>query len=301
MKTWDPRGRGRLEQSCETTYLTLDTTDDALAHARSARGPWFLHVNYNATHLPMEAPPPYLSPPTALCGPSKTNSSDAPRAPLADLVLEALDTELMRLIAGLRAVDPDVIVVVTSDNGSDHRAATGRRDSCFGPNRSKGTLFEGGVRVPLLVVGNGVVPGECTALVSLTDLFATFGELAGVPARAEDSISLVPYLRGERTPLRSFVYAEYYRPNFTPTEDSNSPDSEPFEHRRMVSDGRFKLVRYTSASGIEVERLYDLRDDPCERRSLHEGPSPVDPTELPPPVGARYLALQAELVRLGVY
>jgi hypothetical protein len=54
-------------------------------------------------------------------------------------------------------------------------------------------------------------------------------------------------------------------------------------------------------SGVEVERLYDLGRDPCEEASLHSAMSPIDPAELPPLERARYLALKAELVRLGVY
>ena len=220
---------------------------------------------------------------------------------VADAMVEALDTELGRLVSGLRALDPDVLVVILSDNGSDQRSSLGPRGSCFGPDRSKGTLFEGGVRVPLIIAGGGVVPGECGALVQATDLHATFAELAGVVSHAEDSVSLVPYLRGHLDPRREFVYGEIFTPNFVTPDSPLLPDFAPHEHLRMVSDGRHKLLRYTDVSGAEVERLYDLGRDPCEEASLHSAMSPLDPAELPPLERARYLALKAELVRLGVY
>ena len=101
--------------------------------------------------------------------------------------IRAMDTEVGRVLDHL---PPNTIVFFIGDNGTE----TDATDAPFARRHAKGTLYEGGINVPLIVFGPGVERGECSALVSSTDLFATLAELAGVVSTAEDSVSLVPYL-----------------------------------------------------------------------------------------------------------
>src|SRR5262249_42744696 len=135
---------------------------------------------------------------------------------LADAMIEALDHEIGRLLAEVRARDPRAWVILVSDNGTDEAAVDPAATGCFDREHAKGTAYQAGIRVPLIVAGPGVVPGTCDELVSVVDLFATVAELAGSSARTEDSISLVPYLRGSKKPLRRTVYTELFRPNLAP-------------------------------------------------------------------------------------
>jgi len=292
---------GVLAQSCTSDYATTDTIDDAIQRAFVMRQrPWFLQVNLNAAHLPPELPPLALCPTPGTCATQYCQLPTPTTAEALDAMVEAADRELGRLFASIQAIDPDTYILVISDNGSEPAAARGASGSCFGPDRSKGTLFEGGIRVPLIVTGPGIAPAEVTNLVQATDLFATIAALTYSAATAEDSISFEPYLRGQLAPRRAFAYSELFTPNFTSPDKTASP-FQPNSHLRAVTDGRFKLLRYTDLGGLEEEFLVDLQSDPCEQVDLSPGFGPVDPQTLTPEQEARYLALQAELQRLGVY
>ena len=125
--------------------------------------------------------------------------------------------------------------------------------------------------MPLIISGGDVVPGECTALVSATDLFGTIGDLAGVHWAAEDSVSLSPYLAGDLTPLRSTVYAEDFSPNFISPDVNGQPPFAPTVHTRAIRNERYKLIRFTTATGAQEELFFDLQADPCETVNLCPG------------------------------
>jgi arylsulfatase A-like enzyme len=246
-----------------TTYATTDTVDDALELIPGLHEPWLAWLGFHAPHEPFHKPPAalhgYTLPPAV--------EDDIPLHLKA--MVEALDTELGRLLDSL---DPELlartVVIFVGDNGTAGRATTPPTP----PARSKSTLFQGGIHVPLLIAGPGVVQGaECAALVNTTDLFATIVELAGaaVPAGSgQDAISLVPYFSEPGRPsLRTFVYAEAFEPNgVLPLQ----------AWRRTVRDGRFKLIApergggdTDSAGGL----LFDLGADPLEQDNLLDGRS----------------------------
>ena len=265
----------------ESTYATVDTTDDALRAVSFLPEPWFVHVAYNAPHTPFHAPPPHLHS-FALSG-----DPDATPVPHVKAAIEALDAELGRLLAGM---DPGVrartTVIFVGDNGT-HAAAT---DAPFLPEHAKGTCYEGGLRVPLVVAGPDVGPrgAECGALVQTTDLFATIAELLGVDAASAappglvlDSISLVPYLADPARPsLRADAYAERFFPNGLP----------PYlVHTRAVREARYKLIRWEDEAR---EELYDLVLDPFETQDLLAAPP------LAPEARAAYGRLLARLAEL---
>jgi len=301
IKTESPSGNHFLEQACVATYATTDTTDDAIARAQSMNGPWFLQVSFNAPHLPFDLPPPHLCPPSGTCGFQFCLGGNASPAEMANSIMEALDMEFGRMVQAIRAVDPEVVFVVISDNGTAGVAAQGTANDCFDPARSKGTLYEGGIRVPLIVAGGGVVPGECTALVGATDLYGTIAELAAVSWYAEDSISLVPYLRGDMTPLRSTVYSEEFSPNFISPDQPGQPAFEPTVHTRSLRNERFKLIRLTNSVGAEEELFFDLLTDPCESVNLCPGFGNCTGSGLDANALANLQALRAELTAMGVY
>ena len=235
-----------------TTYVTTETVDDALAWIGGQSGPWFLYLAFNAPHVPFEAPPAALH--TQRLPPEEW--FDQPR-PYYKAVVEALDTELGRLLAGIPPrVRAQTTVVFVSDNGTPYFATA----PPFDPDHAKATLYEGGVNVPLIVSGAGVVsPGrECAALVNTTDLFATALELAGVDLATglpgglvHDSVSLVPYLvDAEQPPLRSTVYAEMQ----AETQVSIGKNGT------ALWDGRYKMISFDDGT---VE-FYNLHVDPFE-------------------------------------
>ena len=211
-------------------------------------------------------------------------------------MVEATDREIGRLIERVRPeLRRRTVILFMSDNGT-------ARGWSYAADRAKGSLYEGGIRVPLIVSGEIVgAPGsESAALVSLTDIFATLAELGGVDRSAlqasgpRDSVSLVPYLRNPAArSRRSTVYAEKFYPN----------GSRPTVWSYAIRDDRYKLMRihgtpprtrnvhtYPFISG--PERLYDLENDPGEAKSLlAEG-------ELSPDARRHYRELASELDRL---
>lgn len=260
-----------------TNYATTDTADEAIQAALTLPQPWFLYVCFNAPHTPVHAPP------TALCpvGPCSTNFCDSnPTGTVAQTkaMTEAMDTEIGRLLAIVQAVDPQAIVLFMGDNGT----AGGASQPPFVSSHAKGTVYEGGVNVPLIVRGQGVVQGECAGLVSSADLAATITELAGLATSAEDSVSMVPYFTAPTLSLRSTVYTETFLPNH---------GSLPFtDHDRAVRNERYKLIRRTG----QADEFYDLGVDPFETANLF--PTLVGGT----PANDNYLALVQALVDLGV-
>ena len=92
-------------------------------------------------------------------------------------------TEIGKLM--INALTTNTVVIFVGDNGTMREAV----DPPFLLEHSKGTPYEGGINVPLIIAGPGIVPGECAALVNTTDIFATVAELAGSPASAPNLTS----------------------------------------------------------------------------------------------------------------
>ncbi len=265
--------------STSTTYTTIDFADEAVAAIETLPEPWLVFVGFNAPHSPFHVPPPTLCPasacPSAACAGLPPGADDAR---LVKAAVEAMDTVIGRILTAQQAVAPNTYVFFLTDNGSP-AAAT---EPPFVPSRAKGSLYEGGVHVPFLVRGPGVLAAECDALVSAVDLFATLGELAGVPApTGVDSVSMVPYFADPTLSVRRWMYTERFGPNGA---------TPPFpSHQRAIRSTRFKLIRRTD----RPDELYDLLADPWETTNLLTSP-------LTPVAQQAYDGLVAELVLLGV-
>ena len=200
-----------------TRYATSAAVDDALAWIDRQNSPWFCMVAFQAPHAPFHAPPSALhtqnlpsGPPRSSCAPMAGND---PR-PYYKAMVQALDTEIGRLLSSLPAREfARTTILFLADNGSDPCVAAPPT------NRAKGTLYQGGIHVPLIASGYRVERGVSPALVTTSDLFATVAELAGVelaetlPGHALDSISFVPSLAEPALGMRRFAFAEVFTPN----------------------------------------------------------------------------------------
>lgn len=145
---------------------------------------------------------------------------------LSNLMLESMDLEIGRLLVaiGLASSDPDgnlvyapeatdTMVVILGDNGTLGNTVK----EPFDLTRSKGSAYQTGVWVPLIVSGPLVSsPGrQVTAMVNVVDLYALFGEIAGIGdvgmevPRTVDAVSMLPYLiNPEQPPIREWNYTE---------------------------------------------------------------------------------------------
>ncbi|MBL8755102.1 MAG: sulfatase-like hydrolase/transferase, partial [Planctomycetes bacterium] len=129
--------------SLSTTYATTDCVDEALAFVGSTSQPWFLMLAFHAGHTPLHAPPAGLHTQNLTGLDPQTTP-----VPFYKAMVEAMDTELGRLLATMPpAVRANTNIVFLGDNGTASQVV----QAPFDPQRSKGTVYQGGVKVPLIV------------------------------------------------------------------------------------------------------------------------------------------------------
>ena len=256
-----------------TTYATTEVVDDALELIQSAGNePWFAYVAFHAPHAPFHKPPPNLHT-------YNLPSSIQDNIPVhAKAMAQAMDTEIGRLLATLGpATLANTYVIFLGDNGTAQMVTT----PPFDPNKSKNTVYEGGVNVPLIITGPGIVPGEVGGLASITDIFDTIMQVTGSGAQSDDSVSLVPYFTQPSLPsLRTTAYSEYFRPNGLGAYSMR---------QRALRGPRYKLMYTYALSNLPTtQQFFDLQADPWETQNLLLGP--LDAQEQ-----AAFDALAAEL------
>lgn len=232
-----------------TNYSTTELTDRSIGWIAKQKSPWFLWLAYNAPHTPFHVPPSNLH--SAKDLKSDQASIDANPLPYYNAMLEALDTEVGRLLGTLsEEVRKNTVVIFIGDNGTPGQVSR----EFYGPKRSKGTIYEGGTHIPFVVQGPGFDQGRNAALVNTTDLFATIADLAGANSEAKDSMSLLPIVSG-KTSGRVNAYVEHF---------TSQPGKGPDVYGWAMRDVRYKLV----APKDEAEMLFDLDKDPLEGTNL---------------------------------
>jgi arylsulfatase B len=230
--------------STVTTYATTDVVNDAVAwiDARTSNNQqWFAWVAFNAPHTPFHNPPTSLH----SYGANPATNSLKYRA-----AVEAMDTEIGRLLSSVNAATTDIIFI--GDNGTPG----GVIQAPYNSTSAKDTLYEGGIRVPLIIKGSSVASGGRTndTLVHAVDLFSTVLEMASVPLPSTvtlDSQSLKPILANQ-SEYRTRLYSEQFDQATTTTGG------------RAIRDDRYKLIRLNTGS----DEFYDLQTDPAEATNL---------------------------------
>lgn len=242
-------------------YVTTANANAAIDAISELPEPWIVQVAFMAPHAPLHWPP------DRLWDGEEVGATDPQRK--TNAMIEAMDAEMGRVIEALGPRAARTTVVFTSDNGTEPAAVSAPYDAAH----AKGTPYEGGVRVPLVVSGYKVGrQGErCDHLVQTTDLFASIAELAEVavdPALTTDSVSFVPSLGDpDAAPARTLAFAEQFEPSGPGPYD---------EHFLAIRDDRYKLVRWYS-KGDEEEpafdetMFFDLGSDAAEGPDLFAG------------------------------
>jgi arylsulfatase A-like enzyme len=216
------------------------------AKAQAGR-PFMLYLAYNAPHTPMQATEKYLS--------RFAHIEDPTRRTYAAMV-SCVDDGVGRVMGALRrhGLEEDTLVFFLSDNGGAHNNASDNGVL----NKGKGSLFEGGVRVPFAMQWKGTVPpGQVYSnpVISL-DIMGTITALAGVRGDEKkplDGVNLIPYLTGR---INGVPHEQLFWRKF---------DQDGISIRR----GNLKLV----ADGQRTKngyRLYDLSKDIREQKNLFD-------------------------------
>jgi arylsulfatase A-like enzyme len=264
---WNKVANGQV--SVCTTYIMTDQVNSAIQWIQGRTGPWALVLSPTLPHLPFHAPPAHLHTQN-LAG---LDPATTP-LPFFRAMVQAMDREIGRLLSTLGpGVLANTNIVVIADNGTDNAVV----QSPTPPGRGKGSLYDGGSQVPLLISGPAVTaPGTiATELVSAVDLFPTMLEMCGIGypsaslaavAQPIDGVTFLPALAGQSGYGRPFVYSEV----------SGTPLGQGY----TVRTPQHRLVRYTLIQPQRQE-LYALANDPLQQTDLLAAP-------LSPPAQAQF-------------
>ncbi len=230
---------------------------------RNREKPFFVYLAHPMPHVPL-----YVS--------EKFEGKSA-QGLYGDVMME-IDWSVGQIMDALKEnrLDDNTLLIFTSDNGpwinyGNHAGSTG------GLREGKGTSFEGGQRVPCLMLWKGVItPGTVNnQLLSGIDILPTLAEIAGaqLPAKRIDGISMLPLLKGENTesPRKSFWY--YYRQNNLEAVregDWKLVLPHPGRTYEGFEPGRDGLPGRVNENFPHEGGLYDLRRDPGEAYNMVE-------------------------------
>ncbi len=242
-------------------YLTDRLTDKAIQVIDQSReNPFFLYLAHYAPHTPIEAPLNLVEKYRQKLRPEYQHQN-----PTYAAMIENLDSNVGRIIEYLKKIGKfdNTLIVFTSDNGGYLGDPKGRNGivTTNAPLRSgKGSLYEGGIRVPLIIKlpDSNRTQSTISERVVTTDLHETILNMAGYVSeknnQTRDGIDLNPMIKRPSSdwPIRPlfFHYPHYY--------ETTSPVS-------AIIHKDFKLLHYAETDGIE---LYDLSKDPYETSNI---------------------------------
>ena len=244
--------------------LTDRLTDEAMHFIEdNQRRPFFLYLPYYSVHTPIQSK-------RKLKGKYKAKTpTSGHNSPSYAAMIENVDTNIGRLLTRLDELEltENTLVLLTSDNGGVWTI------SKQWPLRAgKGSYYEGGIRVPLIVrwpmqVAAGTV--EATPVGGI-DFFPTFLEAAGVTCPEDkflDGISLLPLLTGAHALAERALF--WHFPIYLQGKDQQETRDHMFRTRpgSVIRLGKWKLHEYFEDGGIE---LYDLDSDLSEKNDLAE-------------------------------
>ena len=252
-------GNDVIETNPDYAQFTSAFTSRAIEFIRSNRNrPFFIYLAHPLPHVPL--------------GVSDDFKGRSEQGLYGDVMME-IDRNVGRIIETLRElkIERNTLVIFTSDNGpwinyGNHAGSTA------GLREGKGTTYEGGQRVPCIMLWEGTIPAGTVSnkLVAGIDILPTIAEAAGapLPERKIDGVSMMPVMRGDQSAITRKEFYYYYRRN----------------NLEAVTDGRWKLVFPHSGRTYEgflpgndgvpgaVNEskwfdggLYDLQRDPGER------------------------------------
>lgn len=235
-------------------YYHLDMiTDFGCAFIQRFKNqPFFLYAAYRAPHVPLDAPPKYTD---------RFAHLESPKRRKALGMIAAVDDGVGKILETLRANDleENTLIFVIGDNGASIKPFNAHLERDDDPvmgsgslntplSGSKGTLIEGGIRVPYLAYWKGTIPpGQVYRNPVITlDVAATANALAGNDVDPVlDGVNLIPYLTAA---------------------NDNAPHKSLFwrwEGQSAIRQGDWKYIR-----GGQREYLYHLKNDITESHNM---------------------------------
>ena len=240
-------------------YLTDRLTSEAISFLKDHKtNPFFLYLPYYAVHVPLQARQGTIE---------KYNKKKSPyvrSSPVYAAMLDNVDENIGRLLHTLNELnlDKNTLIIFTSDNGGFYPV------SSAGPLRgNKGMLYEGGIRVPMIVKWPGKIkPGSVNnePVVSM-DFFPTFLQVCGIQkpaAKILDGEDLSPLLYGSGSLKRKALYWHF------PAYLEKAPGMKETWRQTpasVVRKGDWKLIESFEDNKLE---LFNLKNDIGEQNEL---------------------------------
>jgi arylsulfatase A-like enzyme len=245
---WRIEYNDRVERA-DGRYLTDVWTDEAVAFiGRHRHEPFFLHVTYNAPHTPLEAPLDEIRP-------FQDKGQFTQAVSILYGMIHRMDTGVARILEALQeyGLEGNTILCFTSDNGPQFGGQGERSTTRFNCqfHGAKGSTYEGGIRVPMLIRWPAGLEGgrTCHEMVHFADWFPTLLAATGgeVPQeRTIDGVNVLPVLRREGGQVETCRFWQWnrYRPDVT--------------GNAAMRDGDWKLVRPAIREAMHVPDIYWL-------------------------------------------
>jgi arylsulfatase A len=226
--------------------------------------PFFLYLPFTIPHVALQVPEDSLAEYKGKLGDDPPYDGkklgylphETPRAAYAAMVTR-MDRSVGRIMEKLKALglEKDTLVLFTSDNGPS--MPSGGSDSVFfnsaGKLRGlKGSVYEGGLRIPLIASMPGTIKAGTNFDTQLyfPDILPTLCEFAGAKTPDKiDGISFGPQLLGQKQPTHDFLYWEF----------------PSYGVQQAVIEGDWKAVRQNLAKGVVKTELYNLATDESEK------------------------------------
>ncbi|PCE66700.1 arylsulfatase [Sediminicola luteus] len=226
-----------------------------------AKNPFFLYYASPLPHVALQVPENDLElysgtfEETPYLGQRGYVPNWEPKATYAAMISK-LDNEVGTLIQTLKdqGIYQNTLVIFASDNGPSVAGGANPQhfNSSGGLRNHKGSVYEGGIRVPMIASWPGnIKAGSISGHVSaFWDIFPTLAEVAGAPSQNDiDGLSLLPTLLGKKQAQHDHLYWEYNK-------------------SQSVIQGDWKGVRHWSKGQVGSMELYHLKNDPKEQHDL---------------------------------
>lgn len=251
-------------------YCSDVFTDLAIDFIKTHKNvPFFAYVTYNAPHTPLQVPQSYfekyhdkgITPdlfPGSRSEMDRMNDRDIESARRVYAMVENIDDNIGRIWKTLEEeeISENTLIIFLTDNGPQQQRYNG------GLKNRKGSVYEGGIRVPSFWHWPGKFePGELDIISAHIDVLPTILDICNIHSETDnpfDGVSILPELKGESNPENQRELAHYWQRGYL----------EPY-HNIAYRSGNFKLIGHgdyqMTDSGF---KLYDIKSDPYEEEDI---------------------------------
>ncbi|MBY5957645.1 sulfatase [Membranicola marinus] len=263
---FSPYKNPNLIDGPEGEYLTDRLTREAIAQMSVGDHPFFLYLPYFAVHTPLQGKKSLVQKYLNRGLPKKTAEYAA--------MVENMDTNLGRLFNALDSLKlrKNTLILFTSDNGGI--AAIHSQHPLRG---GKGSYYEGGTRVPLIISWPGhIKPRSVSDLpVSNIDFYPTLLAVINHKQTTEkilDGIDISPEWTGHPLPRERSLYWHFpiYLQAYSGARDDSRDDLFRTRPGSSLRQGKWKLHQYFEDNPTTAFELYNLETDPGERTNLFD-------------------------------